>query len=81
MKYLIPLLLFIGCTPNPVPPSLPIKNYECTLLTNHGSYAHMQVGATSEEEAVKIAETVRDRLVKAQRIPECGVLCELKEIK
>lgn len=74
MKYLsiLPLILTSCCMPKPV------TDYQCTFFNMHGTYGNATVPARSLDEAIQIAETFRDKLVREQVLPECGVHCELK---
>ncbi len=60
--------------------ALTLHTYECVIFGMHGSYVHMTVQSDYVENAVKIAEKVRLKLVKAGKISENTTSeCFLKE--
>lgn len=80
---LLVLLTLSGCSfsPTPAAPPAPILTYHCVFFNMHGVYANAEIFSSSLVGAIREAERVRDKLVREQVLPQCGVSCKLKDSK
>lgn len=72
MKYLLLAFLFLaGCASKPVN-----KEYDCSVVNGHGSYARMEVLAVDEEQAILTTNEVIKKLIDKKLVPDnCEAFC------